>query len=262
MNLKHLLLAALLAIPVPFALAQNAGSAAAEPSITGKVVETMSTAGYTYVLVDTGTKKVWAAGLQFTVKVGDPVTFAAGNVMQNFHSQSLNRDFDQVYFTGSITVNNGASGASPAAPALPPGHPPLTDMPASVLPPGHPSLDGQSASPAPDVTLTGIKPAAGGQTIQQIFAGAAKLVGKPVAVRGRVVKYNANILGKNWLHIRDGSGDPGKDDYDLAVTTTDKAKLGDIVVVTGVLSTNKDFGYNYKFSVMLDGAQVSVEPAK
>jgi len=262
MNLKHVLLAACLFSAIPLALAQNAGSAAAEPSITGKVVETMSTAGYTYVLVDTGTKKVWAAGLQFAVKVGDPVTFAAGNIMQNFHSQSLNRDFDQVYFTGSITVNNAGSDATTAVPTLPPGHPSLSETPAPVLPPGHPSLEGQSASPAPDLTLTGIKPAADGQTIQQIFASAAKLAGKPVSVRGKVVKYNAMILGKNWLHIQDGSGSAGKKDNDLTVTTQTTAQPGDIVLVTGVLSTGKDFGANYKYDVMLDDATVTVEGAK
>jgi hypothetical protein len=218
----------------------------------------MNTAGYTYVLVDTGKKKIWAATTQFEVKVGDTAAFQAGAPMENYHSKTLNRDFDVVYFTGNIVVNNASAPGS----TLPPGHPPLTGAPAATaaLPPGHPPIDGQTAKPNFD--LTGIKPADGGKTIQQIYAGSAALAGKPVAVRGKVVKYNAMILGKNWLHIRDGSGSAEEHNHDLAVTTTSDAKLGDIVLVTGILSTNKDFGSNYKFDVMMDGAQVAVENAK
>ena len=46
--------------------------------------------------------------------------------------------------------------------------------------------------------------AEGGQTVVEIFANAKTLSGKPIAVRGQVVKYNAGIMGKNWLHIQDG----------------------------------------------------------
>ena len=31
------------------------------------------------------------------------------------------------------------------------------------------------------------------------------LSGSQVVVRGKVVKFNANIMGKNWLHVRDGT---------------------------------------------------------
>ena len=254
MNIKPLLLIGCLLLPVSLAVAQPA--AADNSRVTGKVVETMNTAGYTYVLANTGTKKVWAASTQFAVKVGDTVAFRADSPMENYHSKSLNRDFDVVYFTGTVSVN----GASAPVPALPPGHPSVTSEPAQVLPPGHPALPAQTT--APDLGLKGINPAAGGQTIQQIFAQASRLAGKPVTVRGKVVKYNAMILGKNWLHIRDGSGSVASHDLDLAVTTAATAKLGDIVLVTGVLSTNKDFGSNYKFDVMIDDAKVTVEAAK
>lgn len=258
MKMKYLLLIGCLVLPVQFTNAQDVAPApaAAETSFNGKVVETMNTAGYTYVLTDTGKKKVWAASTQFEVKVGDTVAFQAGAPMENYHSKTLNRDFDVVYFTGGITVNNASAPGS----ALPPGHPPLAGSPAAALPPGHPPINGQTAKPNFD--LTGIKPADGGKTIQQIYAGSAALAGKPVAVRGKVVKYNAMILGKNWLHIRDGSGNAEKHNHDLTVTTTSEAKLGDIVLVTGILSTNRDFGSNYKFDVMMEDAKMTVEPAQ
>ena len=237
--MKYLLLTAVLVLPVQFASAEDApavpvtapATADEAAGFSGKVVETTNTAGYTYVQVDTGRKKVWAAAVQFDVKPGDAVTVAAGVPMTDYHSKSLNRDFDMVYFTGSITVNGNSSGPAGASPALPPGHPPLTGATTPNLPPGHPALPGQPASP--NLDLTGIKRADGGKTIQEIFAAKSKLAGKPVAVRGKVVKYNSMILGKNWLHIQDGSGSADKNNNDLAVTTSTPAKLGDTVLVTG-----------------------------
>lgn len=265
MNMKYFLLIACLVIPLRFAGAADAISApaaAASPDATangfsGKVLETMNTSGYTYVLVDTAGKKLWAAATAFEVKVGDIVTVAGGVPMTNYHSKTLNRDFDVVYFTGSIVLGGAGSAAAGATPALPPGHPPLPGAATPALPPGHPALTGSAA--APKLDLTGIKRAAGGNTIQEIFAAKTKLAGKPVVVRGKVVKYNAQIMGKNWLHIQDGSGSAGKNDNDLTVTTATPAKLGDTVLVTGTVATDKDFGAGYKYTVILDDAKVTVE---
>jgi len=261
--MKYFLMLACLVFPIRLTTAADAPAApaaapdAAANGFTGKVLETMSTSGYTYVRVDTAGKKLWAVATEFAVKVGDVVTVAAGMPMANYHSKSLNRDFDVVYFTGSITVGGSGAAAASATPALPPGHPALPGAPTPALPPGHPALTGAAA--APNLDLTGLKRAAGGKTIQEIFAAKTKLAGKPVAVRGKVVKYNAQIMGKNWLHIQDGSGSAGKNDNDLTVTTATPAKLGDTVLVSGTVSTDKDFGAGYKYSVILDDAKVTVE---
>ena len=64
-------------------------------------------------------------------------------------------------------------------------------------------------------------------------------------------------MGKNWLHIQDGTGAEGTND--LTVTTSGTAKVGDTVLVSGVLVTDKDFGYGYKYAVLIEDAQVTVE---
>jgi hypothetical protein len=87
-------------------------------SFSGKVVETTNTAGYTYVLVDTGGKKLWVAAAKFAVQPGDTVAVAAGIPMVNYHSQSMNRDFDVVYFTGGVVVN-GVNPQAARPPCLP-----------------------------------------------------------------------------------------------------------------------------------------------
>ncbi len=47
---------------------------------------------------------------------------------------------------------------------------------------------------------------ANAQTVEEIMTKSAELKDKPVLVRGKVVKYNPGIMGKNWIHLRDGSG--------------------------------------------------------
>ena len=209
-------------------------------SFSGKVIETMNAGAYTYVRVDTGTNKIWTAATQSEVKVGDSVTIADAMAMPNYHSKTLNRDFDVVYFAANFMINGNLPTASPRPAELPKNHPPL---PGSSVPT---KLD-----------FSGIKKAKGGKTIEEIFAGKAKLSGHQVTVRGKVVKYNAMIMGKNWVHLRDGTGVQGSND--LLVTTASSVKIGDTVVATGLVSLNKDFGSNYKYDVMIEDAKLVVE---
>lgn len=220
--------------------ASAAGSATArQPArIEGKAAEVMNSGGYTYVRID-GAVKGWVAAPETTVKVGDSVVANDAMPMTNFHSKTLNRTFDVVYFSGSLTVNGKAATAGSSA--------------SISAPAGH----GSAAPSKPAVDLSNIKPAPGGKTVAGIHAAGAAQAGKKVAVRGRVVKYNGGILGKNWLHIRDGSGTEGTND--LTVTTKDTAKVGDLVLVEGVLSANRDFGGGYKYGLIIEDAKIVVE---
>jgi hypothetical protein len=131
--------------------------------------------------------------------------------------------------------------------------------------PEAPGAGEMSAQPHPipteataDVDLSGIARAEGGQTVAEIFAAREQLAGETVLIRGKVVKVNAGIMGKNWLHVRDGSGEEGSND--LTVTTTGVLpEIGDTVLVTGALGLNRDFGMNYKYPVIIEDAEVTVE---
>lgn len=217
----------------------------------GKVTETMDAGGYTYVLVDTGTNKVWAAAARFQVKQDDLVTVPESLPMKDFESKSLNRTFPVIYFAGNIAVN----GTKPDPEKLPAGHPAIGGSAPGELPAGHPSLVGKTLPPT--VEVTGVKPAKDGKTVAEVYAASAKLGGKPVKVRGKVVKFNANILGKNWLHIQDGTGSAGSND--LLVTTVAQAKRGDTVLVEGKVALNKNFGSGYKYDLLVEDAKVTVE---
>jgi len=217
---------------------------------SGKVLETMDAGGYTYVHVDNGTSKIWAAAPQFEAKVGEKVTVPEGMPMKDYESKSLNRKFDVVYFVGAIGKGDQPP-AMASAPAGGPMNPGDVQMPEGA----HPKLDAAQSAKDAKVTFTGIKKA--DKTVGDIFAGQASLGGKEVTVRGKVVKFSAQIMGKNWVHIQDGTGQTGSND--LTVTTADAAKVGDTVLVSGKITLKKDFGMGYKYDLIIEDGKVKVE---
>ena len=95
----------------------------------------MDAGGYTYVLVDTGTNKLWAAATQFQVKQGDLVAVPDAMPMTDFHSKALNRDFSGDLFRGQ---HHGEWQQFRARHKLPPGHPAIGEGASGELPAGHP----------------------------------------------------------------------------------------------------------------------------
>lgn len=216
----------------------TAGPEGAQPAsrIAGTVVSSMDATNYTYVEVDTGDARIWAAGPRTPVKVGEGVVLLGASLMQNFHSNTLDRSFDRIYFVGSIqpASNPTGSGASGSIP-----YEVKTEQP-----------------PEPDTT--GIVRAENGQTIAEIYQGKADLAGSEVAVRGVVVKVNARILGRNWIHLKDGTVGPGGE-AKLIVTSTQTAEVGNTVLVRGILATDRDLGSGYHYDALVEEASVVVE---
>ena len=123
----------------------------------------------------------------------------------------------------------------------------------------------QAAGTNPHAGLAALPPAAApiqvakakakdARTVAELHAQRAQLKDRPVTLRGQVVKYNEGILGRNWIHLRDGTGAAGSDD--LTVTTTAKASVGEVVTVHGTVHLDKDFGAGYAYGVILEDASV------
>jgi hypothetical protein len=93
-------------------------------------------------------------------------------------------------------------------------------------------------------------------TVSETYEKAGKLDKKPVSVRGKVVKVSKGIMGKNWVHLQDGSGDAGKGTNNLVVTSQDVPKIGDVVTAKGTLYKDKDFGAGYLYKVIVEEATV------
>lgn len=92
-------------------------------------------------------------------------------------------------------------------------------------------------------------------TVTEVVTKAVALKDKPVVVNGKVVKYNAGIMGKNWIHLRDGTGTEASND--ILVTTAAQAKLGDVLTVSGVVRNDKDFGAGYLYKVLIEEATLT-----
>jgi len=221
-------------------------------SLTGTVLETMDAAGYTYMLLKTPKGEIWAAVNKTTVKKGSEVTVVNAVPMDGFESKTLNRKFDRIVF-GSL--GTGTAGA----PGLPP---PATGHASSGDNQGQTTMTEQHAAvgnaPASADKIK-VKKAEGtnGKTVAEIFAGKASLKDATVAVRGKVVRYNPGIMGKNWIHLRDGSGSREKKDDDITVTTLDSAAVGDVILVKGTLHLGRDFGSGYTYPVIIEDAKIS-----
>jgi len=127
---------------------------------------------------------------------------------------------------------------------------------AAAMPANHPP-----AQPTGEVDLTGILKAEGGKSVLEVYTEKDALANQKVVVRGKVVKTNAGIMGKDWLHVRDGSGEEGKNDLTVTTTTKPLPNVGDTVLVSGTVILDKDFGMGYQYPVLVEDAEVKIEIA-
>lgn len=207
--------------------------------ISGKVLETLHSGGYTYLLLDVDGFKDWVAIPSLYVEVGDEVELLPGTQMGKFSSKPLNRTFDRIIFSAGPTDKynekrkiNAHKNADMSAPA-----------------PGKKSdkkvVDGLKVekSTAPNA-----------YTIEELFQKRDALQNVKVSVRGQVVKVSTGILGRTWVHITDGTGPLGGNK--LVVTTKDEPAIGDVVTVEGVFHNNVDFGGGYQYAVIIEEASI------
>jgi len=216
--------------PPPAPPASDQGAA-----ISGKVLATMDARSYTYVQIDTGAETVWAAGPKTPVRAGDNVTLAPGTLMRDYHSATFDRTFAQIYFVPAIHADTcPAPHTTPQGPTLP-------------------SRNGGAASVA-----ASLQSLPGGHTIAELRQQRDQLNGTQVTLRGVVTKVNEQIMGRNWVHLQDATTVDGAD---LTVTTTQQAAAGQIVIVRGTLACDRDFGYGYRYDILVEDAQLTIEHA-
>ncbi len=208
-------------------LAAQATPTPQAPPLSGVVLETLNVDSYTYLRLKTKDGEVWAAVPTTGVKKGAQVTIGNAMTMDNFESKTLKKKFDKIVF-GQIVDPN----AKPAAPL--------------------------AAAPAASAPVIKVAKATGpdAKTVAEVFTGKAALKDKTVLVRGQVVKVSVGILGKNWLHLRDGSGSAADGSNDIVVTTKDEPAVGDIVNAKGTVRTDVNVGSGYNYAVLIEDASV------
>ncbi len=239
--MKKLVAAFLAAIAIQLAWAANEAAPSVAPTLRGEVLEVLDVDAYTYLRLKTAKGEVWAAVNKSPgVKKGAEVTIHDPAMMENFESKALKRTFPQIVF-GTL----GVAAAASAPAAAPHAAKPLDSVHAS-------------ASKSADVPAVKVAKAEGptGRTVAEINATRLALKDKPVTIRAQVVKVNANVMGKNWVHLRDGSGSAADSSNDLLVTSKDEPRVGDVVVARGVVKTDVDLGSGYAYKVLVENASI------
>ncbi len=194
-----------------------------------QLVKVLQTNNYTYLLVKEKGQEMWLAVPKMEAEIGSTYYYKGGMEMRDFQSKELDRVFESVWFLGGIftTPDLGAK----------------QDIPATT----------HSAMVKKDVKMEiAVEPVEGGISIAELFANMEKYDGKVIKVSGQVTKFNPQIMGKNWIHIQDGTDHNGL--FDLTITTTLEFEIGAIVNLEGKIALNKDFGYGYKYDIILEEA--------
>lgn len=189
----------------------------------GSVEEVLHTEKYSYLRIKENGADTWIAIPRKEIKAGATGSYSGGLMKKNFMSKEYNRVFETVYLVSEFREDGApASAGAPPQPT------------ASVEPPKD------------------VKAAPGAIKIADLVANLSKYNGKSVKITGKCVKVNPMIMGRNWVHLQDGSGK----NIDLTVTTTDMVQLGSIVTLEGTVALNKDFGAGYKYDYIVEGAVV------
>lgn len=192
--------------------------------------EVIQTSGYTYIRVSEENKETWIAITRQEVEKGKSYYYQPNIEMTDFVSKELKRTFKTIVFVDKFSVQ------------------PITL--------NKPKMDNMPKGAQPAIAKEGLKfeRAEGGITIAELYANKDSYTGKTVRIKGEVIKYNEGILGKNWVHLQDGTNSNGS--FDVAFTTNDVTKIGDVVTFEGTVALKKDFGYGYFYEVLIENGKL------
>lgn len=219
-----------------------------------EVTEVIQATNYSYLKVKENSNERWVAVTKQDVNVGDVFYYDEAMQMTNFQSKDLDRTFDEIYFVNQISKtpmaqNPAMGGGTPAM-----GGGGMPNMGGG----GMPAHSGKVETPK--ISTITLEKAKGELTVADVFENRAKYAENEFEIRGIVVKVNMEVMGRNWIHIQDGTGKEGE--FDLTITTQDAAEKGDEVVFKGKVTLNKDYGSGYSYDVIMeDGVLVDKKVA-
>ncbi|NOU60949.1 hypothetical protein [Marinifilum caeruleilacunae] len=192
------------------------------------VSEVINGSTYSYIKGKNDKEEIWVAIRKQPIEIGKAYYYKDALPMKDFHSKELNRTFPLIYFLNSI------SGESK----------PISNL-------HHESMMKKPSSVKLEVD---IKKTEGYTTIEELYKSKSELANSIIKVKGKVSKFNKNILNKNWVHIQDGTDHNGS--FDLTITTKESVSIGEIIEFKGLLTLDKDFGAGYKYDVILEEAEI------
>ena len=193
---------------------------------TATAKEVLPTDKYIYVLMEENGEEFWIATIKQEVEVGKTYFFKDGLLKINFESKEYNRTFDRIFLVSSIVPANHGNQAANT--------PVQTTQPTVKTDVGKPiKVEGSVA-------------------IADLVDNIEKYDGKEIQISGICTKINPNIMGRNWIHLEDGT----KDDYDLVLTSDMIIPEGAVITMRGKVATNLDFGAGYRYDILIENAQM------
>ena len=192
--------------------------------------EVVQSSNYTYLRVSEDSKETWIAISRQEVETGKSYYYEPSIEMTDFVSKELKRTFKSIVFVDKFSDQ------------------PITNVKANP--------DNSSKGNQPAIAKEGVKvePAEGSITIAELYTNKDSYAGKTVKIRGEVVKFNAESMGKNWVHLQDGTNSNGS--FDITFTTADVTKIGDVVTLEGTVTLKKDFGAGYFYEVIVENSKL------
>lgn len=189
----------------------------------GVVVDTLNGGGYTYLQIEDAKKKYWIAVEGAKIDKGTEVRFTEELRAKNFESKALNRTFDEIVFASNLQYRTKAA---------------ATDHLALIT----------------EVVATSPYKQKGTLSIAEAYNDRVKLGGKSIKIRGKIVKVSQNIIGRNWIHIQDGTGIDNEVGRIVFTSNDSNVKVGDIVTAEGIVAVDKNFGSGYVYKIIVENA--------
>lgn len=177
----------------------------------------LPTQKYVYVLVQEGEQEeYWIATTKQEIVPGNAYFFRDGLLKTNFESREHNMTFDKIFFVSKLVASDHGNKSSG----------------------NNKKVTGSDKS----IDLKG------SVKISELVANPKKYEGKTIQVSGECLKINSNIMGRNWIHINDGT----TKDYDLVITSGSSVQVGQTFIMTGTVALDKDFGSGYRYDILLE----------
>ncbi len=189
-----------------------------------KVLEQMDTDRYTYLRVsEADGREYWIATAKAVFEVGGEYHYHEGIYKTDYYSTFFDKTFEEIYLVSKIHGVNESS-----------------------------TIDVVETTPRQDVNATEDVIREGSIRIAKLVNDASSFNGQTIQVSGKVIKVNPMIMGRNWIHLQDGS----MNSYDFVVTTNEAIPVGHTVTLKGVLKTDQDFGSGYSYDVIVEDAEL------
>ena len=194
------------------------------------VNEVLPAAKYVYLNVNDGDKQFWVATGKKEIKVGETYYYKSGLLKTNYESKEHNRVFETVYLVTNLVAKRHGNNAN------------------SINMDNTNSIQTKPTNVDTSINTNKIVLQKGSIKIAELLKDPKKYEGKTIQLTGVCAKVNAEIMDRNWIHIKDGS----QDDYDLVITSDTFVPEGKTFTMKAVVTLNKDFGAGYVYDLILE----------